>query len=180
MTINLDDVLCLDFEASGLGDKGFPIELGIVAVTSGQSWEWLIRPTDGWLSRDAWEPEAQVVHGLSLDDLQRDGLTVQQVAAELCAVVMGKRLYSDCTAKDGKWLSELYDAAGTDLSGRAVLEDFEKFAWQLAGSSGRRPDIAYVKAETEAWTKFPITHRALADARHNAEILRCIAPARRP
>jgi hypothetical protein len=55
------------------------------------------------------------------------------------------------------------------------LLDFHQFAWRAAMMRGRRPDIAYSKAETEAYLLFPKEHRAAPDAQRNAEILRQIA-----
>ena len=54
------------------------------------------------------------------------------------------------------------------------LLDFHQIAWREAVRRGRRPDMAIVKAEPEAYALFPNQHRAGPDARRNAEMLRQI------
>jgi hypothetical protein len=77
---------------------------------------------------------------------------------------------SDAPTFDGKWLRDLYTAAGTEPP--FVLLDFHQFIWREAAIRGRRPDIAIVKAEAEAYVLFPKQHRAGPDARRNAEMIR--------
>jgi hypothetical protein len=48
-------LLCLDFEASGRGPRGYPIEVAIADVATGETRTWLIAPTPAWLDSGAWE-----------------------------------------------------------------------------------------------------------------------------
>jgi hypothetical protein len=64
----------------------------------------------------------------------------------------------------------IYRATGAEPP--FVLRDFHQFVWREAVLRGRRPDIAIVKAEAEAYILFPKQHRAGPDARRNAEVLR--------
>jgi hypothetical protein len=166
-------VLCLDFEASGLGPQTYPIEVALADPASGHVTSWLIKPAPAWREHGDWQAEAEALHGLSRAQIEAEGLPVATVAAELTAAASGAVILSDAPAHDGQWLRLLYRAVGLDRP-PFELGDFGRFAWQCASRAGRRPDIAYVKAEAEAWALFPVTHRAAADARHNAEILRQI------
>jgi hypothetical protein len=82
----------------------------------------------------------------------------------------GTEVLSDAPTYDTKWLRDLYMATGAEPP--FVLLDFHQIVWRAAAIRGRRPDIAYVKAEAEAYLLFPKEHRAGPDARRNAEILR--------
>jgi hypothetical protein len=173
-----DNAICLDFEASAQiqagDDRSYPIEVGIAYVHSGECRSWLIRPTEKWLTEGLWTSEAEKIHNIPQDLLMREGLPVEQVATELAAAVNGARVFSDAPSYDGAWLKTLYMAV--DITKPLFgLEDFHAFAWELAYRSGRRPDIAVVNSELEAQTRFPQQHRAVPDARRNAEILRLIA-----
>jgi hypothetical protein len=84
----------------------------------------------------------------------------------------GATVLSDAPSFDTKWLCDLYRATGAEPP--FVLRDFHQIAWHEAALRGRRPDIAIVKAEAEAYILFPKQHRAGPDAWRNAEMLRQI------
>ena len=75
-------VITIDFEASCLPRHGlsYPIEVGI--ARKGQARSWLIRPHDDWAGWH-WSAEAEALHGLSRDRVEREGLPVETVLAEL-------------------------------------------------------------------------------------------------
>lgn len=172
----LANVVCIDFEASSLGDRGFPIEAGIAAAMTGEVRAWLIRPAAAWLAQGTWSEDAEALHGLSLAQITAEGLPVEEVAQAVGAALTGKRALSDNPAFDGRWLAALFAAArGPDRQELCALDDFHTFASGLAARMGRRPDIAVGKAELEAAHLFPQRHRAAPDARRNAEVLRQIA-----
>ena len=100
----------LDFEASGLGDGSYPIEVGWVD-RSGQGKSCLIRPATGWTS---WSAESARLHGISRAMLERDGLPVDEVAAELVEIFerSGGGVYCDSTLFDNIWLGRIMKAAG--------------------------------------------------------------------
>ena len=166
-------VLCLDFEASGLGPNCYPIEVAIVDVEQGVIQEWLINPTATWMEKGEWDVKAEAIHGLTLSFLIASGLNVKKVAQELEVAVGNALVLSDNVTHDGKWLCDLFGCMGKKPPFK--LYDFNKHAWQVAVCSGRRPDIAFVKAEAEAFAQFPKIHRAGPDARRNAEIIRQVS-----
>ena len=67
-------LIALDFEASCLPRHGrsYPIEIGI-ADEHGLIRSWLIRPPDAWAGW-GWTQEAERLHGISKEQLARDGL----------------------------------------------------------------------------------------------------------
>ncbi|CAA6603740.1 conserved hypothetical protein [Rhodospirillaceae bacterium LM-1] len=106
----------LDFEASSF--DGYPVEVGWAVVdhetgvitTEGH----IIRPTQGWLDdTENWNPSAQKIHGLSLQDLEEHGESVQAVAKRMETALGGHlEIYSDNVAYDGFWMNQLAVAAG--------------------------------------------------------------------
>ena len=163
-------LLCLDFEASGNDPRCYPIEVAIANVAPGNARDWLIAPTPAWLETGLWQAEAEAIHGLSRAEIIAFGRSVADVARELAAYAQGAQVLSDAPTFDGKWLRDLYTAAGTEPP--FVLLDFHQFIWREAAIRGRRPDIAIVKAEAEAYVLYPKQHRAGPDARRNAEMIR--------
>jgi hypothetical protein len=163
-------LLCLDFEASGSDARGYPIEVAIADVATGDTREWLIAPTPAWLETGTWEAAAEAVHGLSRAEIIAHGRSVADVTTELTALTQSAEGLSDAPTHDTKWLRDLYAATGTEPP--FALLDFHQIVWREAVLRGRRPDIAIVKAEAEAYVLFPKQHRAGPDARRNAEILR--------
>jgi hypothetical protein len=133
----------------------------------------MIRPTERWLSHGVWSKEAAAVHGLTLPELVELGLPAQQVAREVSACCDGKSVLCDGGDHDRRWLATLF--ATTDVAPRFELGDFHTFAGNLAIQSRRRPDIAILRSESKAQVRFPAVHRAAADARYLAEVLRLLA-----
>jgi hypothetical protein len=169
---------CLDFEASGHDPRGYPIEVAIADVATGDVWQWLIAPIPAWLATGLWDAEAEAVHGIARAQIVANGRSVHEVAAELTAHTNAVTVLSDAPALDGKWLRDLYAAAGMEPP--FALLDFHQFVYREAAMRGRRPDIAIVKAEAEAYARFPKLHRAGPDARRNAEILRQVQGIAKP
>jgi hypothetical protein len=164
----LDKVLCIDFEASSL-ENGYPIEVGIADAITGRVRAWLIRPPVVWAAERVWSPASAAVHGISRAMLDTEGAAPGVVWRALARAIKGRRLVSDNPPFDGRWLNMLAGMA------QPALLDLDQFAWALAVKAGRRPDIAWRKAETEVWTKVPTVHRAGPDALRNALMLRHIA-----
>ena len=170
----LGHVLCLDFEASAFGPGGFPIEVAVADPATRAVRSWLIRPIDLWLGAGEWSEESAAVHKLTRHELLRHGLPVTFVAAELSALCKGKQVLSDAIDLDSAWLTTLYRATHHG-DAPFVLFNFHAFAVELCWRLKRKPDIAYQAAELGAQKRFPVTHRAAADARCRAEMLRLIA-----
>ena len=69
-------------------------------MASGETRSWLIRPTDAWRQSGVWTPESAHVHGLSMEDVERDGRPVERVADELARAVAGRTVLSDAVSLD--------------------------------------------------------------------------------
>lgn len=123
--------------------------------------------------------EGAAVHGITQEQLTAEGEPARNVYRDLLRTIDGRHLVSDSPSHDGRWFRALVAAAldGSPQSdeGPPPLLDLVKVAWKLAIDCGRRPDIAWQKAELEAGLRFPQPHRAGPDARHNAALLRLIA-----
>ncbi len=105
----LDNIVCLDFEASELGLGSFPIEVAVAEAKTGAISSWLIRPTDYWL-RTGYGPKSRPpFHKITRGEIVRDGLPIIEVASELSARCEGKRVLSDAPEFDGAWLARLYE-----------------------------------------------------------------------
>lgn len=86
----------LDFEASSLAKRSFPIEVGWV-FEDGTSAEHLIRPAPDWTD---WDDKAAAIHGISRDDL-----AVATPHGEV-ARVMVEQLAAHDLAKLGRQMAE--------------------------------------------------------------------------
>ncbi len=122
----------LDIEASGFGRDSYPVEVGFV-LGDGQTYCTLIRPAPGWTH---WDPQAERVHHITQDTLQRHGRDVAEVALLLNERLHGLTLYCDGWAHDYAWLAVLFEAAGTAPSFkldnlRALLTDQEAAFWNV-------------------------------------------------
>lgn len=143
----------IDLEASGLGGRSHPIEVGLVTA-QGEAFCSLLLPDPGWTH---WDPRAESVHGITQPILASHGKPLPEVAARVNALLEGTTAYSDAWGNDYAWLCKLFDAAEMPMrfrveSSRKLLTDEEAARW------------AEVKAQVIAELNFT-RHRASNDAR---------------
>ena len=148
-------IVTIDFEASCLPRHGrsFPIEVGISGA--GRTQSWLIRPHESWAGWD-WTAEAQALHGLSLERVQREGLPVEAVLDRLVAAMDGRRAVADSVI-DQYWLETLAQAAGESAP---FLIDHVSLLLDEYGVGERRIAAAVAYADE----RHPVRHRAGCDA----------------
>lgn len=105
------DLICIDLEASGLGPQSYPIEVAWKDGLSGEQDAFLINPAtvDGWTY---WDEFAEELHGIDMNDLAAEGLSVVAAAQRLNQALAGKAVYSDACEFDRFWITRLFDAAG--------------------------------------------------------------------
>jgi len=93
----------IDFEASGLSKKSYPIEVGITNGTNNYSA--IIKPMLHW---NYWEKEAELVHNIPRSELENNGILAEIVTADLNNLVGNDTVYCDCVNWDGFWLNVLF------------------------------------------------------------------------
>ncbi len=170
-------IVFLDFEASGLGKRSFPIEVGWVGE-DGSEESHLIRPAPDW---EEWDREAEAIHGLSRERLAREGEPHGAVARRMVERLSGQDLYASAPSWDGQWLSRLLRAAGLPrhaLRLRDTEEARHAAAIAALAEAGRDPSrheglVIQVlgDAAREAGEGVP-AHRALEDAKREMAIWR--------
>lgn len=98
----------LDFEASSLGKRSYPIEVGWV-FEDGRSESHLIRPAQDWTD---WDEESEAIHRISRSRLLVEGSPHDVVAHRMIEELGGHDLLASAPSWDGKWMSALFRAAG--------------------------------------------------------------------
>ncbi len=145
----------LDIEASGLGSKSWPVEVGW-AFEEGAATSMLVRPDRTW-SDDAWDEGAERLHHIDRARLNAEGLDARAVCAALNDALVDAEVYSDAPDWDGFWLFRLFSVGGTRQA--FALRDFGRLMRPLV--AGRESGL-FARAERLA----PRRHRAADDARH--------------
>ncbi len=156
----LDKVALIDLEASGLGDRSFPIEVGW-AIGEASPAAFLIKPHESW-SLTAWDEGAEQLHGLSFETLQNTGTDPGLVCKKLNDVLAGRIVYSDAPDWDGFWLYRLHSAAGM------------RQTFSLANFADLMPPITLTEKMAlvaAANTRAAHAHRATEDIRHMQALL---------
>jgi hypothetical protein len=98
----------IDLEASGFGRGSYPIEVGI-ALESREIHSFLIKPEADWTH---WSEEAEQIHGITREQLQAEGMSIEEIALTLNEMLRGQTLYSDAWSFDSSWIGRLFDSAG--------------------------------------------------------------------
>ncbi|TDK31770.1 transcriptional regulator [Rhizobium deserti] len=167
-------IVFLDFEASSLSKKSFPIEVAWV-FEDGRFRSHLIKPAADWLD---WSPEAEHVHGISRGMLDAEGTPVEAVAAEMMKELAGHDLYASAPSWDGKWLSVLLRATGHPRHALRLRKSDEIFLEAALSRTGRNSS----KKDANELVSSVITgsepaspaHRALPDARLELDRLKLV------
>ena len=98
----------MDFEASGLTDDSYPIEVAWV-FEDGRTGSYLIRPAPNWT---AWTDGAEDTHQISRETLVEKGEPAADVARQMVDALSGHDLSASAPTRDGKWLGDLLEAGG--------------------------------------------------------------------
>lgn len=159
----------IDLEASGLGSRSWPVEVGW-AFADGTADSFLVRPDPSWTD-DAWDPGAEALHGISRQTLLAEGVGVKDACLRLNAAFAGVKVYSDAPDWDGFWLFRLFSVAG--LRQTFAIQDFGRLVRPLAGV---REEALLARAARLS----PRRHRAKADAIHLQTLHRLAAESAPP
>lgn len=161
----------LDFEASSLAKRSYPIEVAWV-FEDGREESHLVRPAPDWTD---WDPEAQAIHGIARDTLVDEGEPLDMVAARMVETLEGHTLLASAPSWDGKWLSALLRTAGwprhrlrlggTVAARRACATQIWRDAPMWSGLDVTSAVAALLEDEALARSHEVPTHRALPDAR---------------
>ncbi|HNR75822.1 MAG TPA: hypothetical protein PKM48_01740 [Parvularculaceae bacterium] len=151
----------IDFEASGLGARSWPIEVGW-AFEDGAGESFLVSPAPEW-SLDDWDPRAEKLHGVSLKMLSDLGVSAETACDRVSAALAGCAVYSDAPDWDSFWMMRLFDAAARKSAIR--IRDFSTLMAPLAPEK---------KAQllSQADRQAPRRHRAGEDALHLVAVFR--------
>lgn len=166
----------LDFEASSLGKYGYPIEVAWV-FADGREESYLIRPAPSWTD---WTAKAQAIHGISRDQLMKEGAPVEDVAGRMIAVLTGCELYATAPSWDGKWLSRLLRGAGlprhalrlqdTEVIQKRTIREVLQAAHIPSDLCRKLRATILAQAQRQDDEGGPPEHRALADARREQRL----------
>ncbi|AMG31581.1 hypothetical protein AL542_15390 [Grimontia hollisae] len=155
----------LDFEASGLTEASYPIEVGY-SLPDGTSISLLINPESSCESWQYWDEFAETeIHGISRHSLKAEGLSVTDVCSHLNSALC---YYDDvlCDSQwDLFWLGRLYKAAHM----RPTFTLTEVGHWLLNHDSISRGDFLSALDSLG-----PAPHRAEADAKYIRQALSMI------
>ena len=156
-----DKIAFVDFEASGLGARSWPIEIGW-AFEDGAGESLLVSPAPNW-SMDDWNPRAEKLHGISPKMLSDLGVSAEQACDRATSALSGFSVYSDAPDWDLFWMMRLFDAAGRKCPIRIL--DFSSLMPPLSPS--QKSDLL-----SQADRQAPRRHRAAEDALHLVTLYR--------
>lgn len=155
-------LLFLDFEASSLSQNSWPIEIGCSRLINGQTVtrSSFIRPDPTWELED-WNPAAQKVHGIGLNDLEGAPPAID-VARLLYPDLSTCMVFSDQPQFETHWLNRLLAVA--DLA-PVPVQHFSQALEEILND--RQLDFYH-----ERLMRLPAPHRAGPDSARFTEALR--------
>ena len=172
-----------DCEASCIG--GLPIEIGwaLIDTSTGeiQSESHLVKPSLHWDMQPVWDPDAEKLHGISLEQLLAHGRPPLEVARRMNEVQRVENSSPMARRMMSVGFEFIFEEAGPDPTFTIRRTHADVLVAQLAAKLGW-DSASYEAAKAEADCISPRTHRAEADAPHWAMFWRIISngPAARP
>lgn len=167
----------LDFEASGLGADGYPIQVAWSAADGSVMECWYIEPdaTHGWALEAGWEPAAERVHGIAFATLREQGRPAAWVAARMNEQLEGQTVYVDGGACDQVWCRQLFAAAGVEP--RFEIGDYWELLLDILPPSRTRQAGWQYALQDIAWKRVQAAgggrrHHADTDVRYLVELYR--------
>ena len=151
----------IDFEASSLSGKSYPIEVAW-SDQEGNIESWLINPEHYPASWTDWDPRSERIHGLSRAYLAEHGKPPLMVAKRMNQQLQNQVLYSDAPEYDGVWLRRLFEAAGVNPEFRVA--NATKLLYSL------HPE--YVRFSKKAREKAGGIHRSACDVSYLVALYR--------
>jgi hypothetical protein len=171
----MPEIVFMDFEASSLEKKSYPIEVAWVTA-SGHEESHLIKPAPEWTD---WSDEAEAIHKIRREHLIEEGMPHDELARHMVDMLNGHALYASVPSWDGQWLSKLLRAAGLPRHSLR-LHDTEVVRQESAErilKEAKMPDDERAKAVEQILLDARLqndrmvpAHRALADARRELQI----------
>ncbi len=171
----MPEIVFLDFEASSLEKKSYPIEVAWVTA-SGHEESHLIRPAPEWTD---WSDEAEAIHKIRREYLFAEGTPHDELARHMVDVLSGHALYVSAPSWDGQWLSKLLRAAGLPRHSLRLQdtetvrqESAERILKETQMTDGERAEaVAKILQDAKLQNdRLVPAHRALADARRELQI----------
>ncbi len=156
--LKLSAIVFLDIEASGLQPGCFPIEVGYVHAHDLTARSVLVRPEVSWLEDGIWDEVAEELHGVSLDQLAREGESADSVAAMLNTALVGKAVFSDAPGFDRHWLEMLFAESPWSMGFELLSADWLFREWRDIVKIGSFTPVTIVDMENSH------SHRAAGDA----------------
>jgi len=105
------ELICIDLEASGLGEESYPIEVAWKNDVTGEQDSFLIDP-DTAQNWHYWDEYAEEMHGIERCQLNSKGLDIITACRRLNEKLKDKTLVSDAWEFDLFWLTRLFDETG--------------------------------------------------------------------
>jgi DNA polymerase III epsilon subunit-like protein len=174
----MPEIVFLDFEASSLEKKSYPIEVAWVTET-GREESHLIKPAAEWTD---WSDEAEAVHKIRRSQLMNEGTPHDELAKRMVDMLSSYALYASAPSWDGQWLSKLLRAAGlprhslrlqdTEVVRKESAESILKAAQLTEAERAEAVEKILAEAKSEIDGLGTPAHRALADAKRELEIWR--------
>ena len=129
---SVNKIAFIDLEASGLGPNSWPIEVGW-CFSDGKPEALLISPADDW-GDEAWDRQAEALHGIAQATLRKKGHEIAKVCDQLNRALIDVDVFSDAPDWDGFWLYRLF-SRGRYKAGLS-LERLWRIARQIFSRKG--------------------------------------------
>src|ERR1700744_3821728 len=133
----------------------------------------LVVPDPEWAIEQSWDTEAEQVHGITLEQLRKEGAPAFNVARRMNEVLWHRDLFSD-SPRDRTKLKQLFEVADIEMD-FSIREMPARTLIEKRAVESRLTKTQFDGMQEKICTQFPCANRAGPDSRQWAALWEAVA-----
>jgi hypothetical protein len=133
----------------------------------------LVVPDPEWAIEQSWDAQAEQVHGITLEQLRREGAPAFNVARRMNEVLWNRDLFSD-SPLDRDRISQLFEVADIEMD-FSIRDTPARTLIEKRAKESKLTKTQFDGMQAKICAQFPCAHRAGPDSRQWAELWEAVA-----
>lgn len=133
----------------------------------------LVVPDPEWAIEQSWDARAERVHGITLEQLRREGAPAFNVARRMNEMLWNRDLFSD-SPRDRARIEQLFEVADIEMD-FAIRDIPARTLIEKRAAESKFTKNHFDALQAKICAQFPCAHRAGPDSRQWAELWEAVA-----
>jgi hypothetical protein len=133
----------------------------------------LVVPDPEWAIEQSWDSQAEQIHGITLEQLRREGEPAFNVARRMNEVLWNRDLFSD-SPLDRARLEQLFEVADIEMD-FSIHDTLARTLIEKRAQESKLTKLHFNSVQEKICAQFPCANRAGPDSRQWAELWEAVA-----